>query len=151
MNLNLRTTTKRDVTNGRDVTFPNSKQKMVADDGSLNASNSKELFKNIAFILEGAADGRIDLTDKPEVKNELTAAEKTEVLKAAYKDWKNSPVWAEVGENLAMDIDLTVRREGFMRMLLERNEINGRVSQIRTRFNNITAVVMTTPSMLAPQ
>ena len=38
-----------------------------------------------------------------------------------------------------------------MRNLLVKNEIQGRVAQIRTRVNNVTAVYMTTPSNLAPQ
>jgi hypothetical protein len=138
---------------GREVTFPGSNERVVNDKGDLNASNNKELLKNIAMLLEGAANGSIDLAnDNDNTKTELTAAEKTEMLKAAYEsDPKNSPVWGQLGQSLAADIDLTVQREGFMRLLLERNEVTGRVAQIRTRFNNVTAVVMTTPSMLAPQ
>jgi hypothetical protein len=151
MKLNLRNSTAAPPIRGREVRINGSRERIVGNNGEINASNKKDLFANLSQLFAGVADGTIDVAnDKDESSTQMTAAEKLEAVLAAFND-KNSPVWGELGQSLAMDINLTIAREGFMRLLLVRNEVVGRVAQIRTRYNNITAVIMTTPSMVAPQ
>lgn len=138
---------------GRDFKVSGSKDFVFNKSGEINAYDKKDLMKSIAHVMMAASNGDIDLDAPSEDGNqptELTAAEKLQAFQEAYHD-KTSPVFAKMGEKIAADVNLSVDRVGFMRTLLEKNEIQGRVAQIRTRVNQVTAVYMTTTSNLEPQ
>lgn len=147
--LNVRNSTP--AIRGRDARFPGSSERIVDNNGDIRASNKKDLFKSIALLLEGVADGSIDMANdtddnKPQ---KITSAEWKATAEAAYKEYGKS--WADMGTSMAMDVELTVAREGIMRSVLARNDLEGPVARIRTKYNHVMAVVMTTPSMLRPQ
>ena len=148
--LNIRNN-KAPLVRGREAKLPGSNERIVANNGEINASSQKDLLKNIGYLLTQASLGNIDVANDVDEKVEISAAEKVECIKAAYDNYQTSPVWAEMGHEIAADVNISVQREGFMRNLLEKNEISGRVAMIRTRVNEVTAVYMTTPSNLAPQ
>lgn len=150
---NPRLPAKRKIS-GRDMLIPGTKEKMVSKDGDINGYNKQDLMRNIATIFEAAAAGTVDLNpNAPGEGEELTAAEKRDAVVAAFHAMEagDRSAWGEYGKVLAADVEMHVSRFGFMRNLLMRNEPQGRVAQIRTRVNNVTAVYMTTPSNLAPQ
>jgi hypothetical protein len=144
--LNLRTNRKIP---GKELKRPGSSERIVAANGDINASNNKDLMKTLAFMLSEASEGRVDLHDSADKQETLTASERNEIVKAAYAG--DDQVWAKMGNVLAEDVSFEISRTGFMRNLLFRNEVVGRVAQIRARVNNVTVVYLTTPSQVDPQ
>jgi hypothetical protein len=146
--LNLRTAGPRK-TPGRELKRPGSNERIVAANGDLNANSKKDLMKTLAFMLSEASEGRVDLEDK-DTSEEITASQRNEAVIAAFGD-KTSANWENMGRVLAEDVSFEITRTGFMRNLLFRNEVQGRLAMIRARENNVTVVYLTTPSQVDPQ
>jgi hypothetical protein len=137
---------------GKEARIPGTKDMLVGRDGHLSAYDQKDLFRTISHLMAAAADGSIDTADAQPAQAKANAArQRREMLTAAFAD-KKSGQWAELGSTIAGQITESADREGFMRRMLAKNDLQlGNVPRIRVRRKNVTAVVMSTPSMLQPQ
>jgi hypothetical protein len=124
-----------------------SPERMVGRNKEINASSKKDLVQAIAQLVKDHEQGR---TYKEESATEkLSTAQRREMVLSAYHSEGRD--WAELGAALAGELAETSDREGFMRRLFAREEVNqGSVPRIRVRTKNSVAIVATSPMQLMP-
>lgn len=122
-------------------------ERVVGNDGHINASNNRDLMVQIAALLDAREQGEIN--DHQEVT--ASVKQKHEALAAAFHD-KNSTKWEEIGAFLAGELTEGADREGFMRRLLMQAEVTqGGLPRIRSRKRGVTAVVAANNGGIYPQ
>ena len=139
-------------TPGKEARIPGTLDNLVGRDGHLSAYDRKDLFRTVSHLMTMAANGTIDTTDAQPAETRTSEARKRrEMLVAAYND-RSTGKWSELGSTIAGQITESADREGFMRRLLAKNDLQlGNVPRVRVRKKNVTAVVMSTSSMLRAQ
>lgn len=125
-----------------DLRFGKNSERAVGNNGDLNASNTKDLMKQISKFLEVSSSRGI-VTEDEAVHRENSSKLKREMLLAAFS---NSKANADLGEVLASELYVAANREGFMRRFLARQELNvGMIPMTRMRMKNQVAVVASAP------
>jgi hypothetical protein len=117
--------------------------KFVGAGGEINATDRNDLLKAFAELSAGIASGAIftDVSENKPLAAREIAAENRRKLSEAYHD-KETAAWAELGSGLAAELQARMEREGFMRNLLTRAEVQqGSDPRIRVRTPNVRAVV----------
>lgn len=131
-----------------ELRFTGSRERVVGSNGELNASSKMDLAKQIAKLMEVAANQNIQTEDQAVAKAEL-AKEHRELVKAAFN---SKEAHAELGEVLAEELYQASNREGFMRRLLARQDLSqGQIPIIRMRMKNVVATVATSPARVNAQ
>ena len=141
------TTSPKPVAEGR---IFGSNEKIVNNNGDINASNNAELAKAIVEIASQIKQGELTATPQEERSPAEVAAEHRKILREAYHSKDNS--WAELGAAITMDINNRVEREGFMRTILAESPIeDGGIPRIRVRARNVTAIATKGLGQVYPQ
>lgn len=132
-----------------DLRLGKSNEPALAANGEINAYNKKELTGKITELLTASSEGRI-VRQRPFGQNKDRRLHR-EVLASAFTD-KTGAKWNQLGVALAAKIEEASYREGFMRNLMEEEQLSqGEVARARMRVNNVIAVIATSISDVQPQ
>lgn len=130
-----------------EASYRNSKEKIVGQSGDINAGSVKEVMAKLLELSQMIAAGEV-FTDVSHVETPDQASA-SQVLAAAYNDPEQ---WAELGSDLAAEIQERLMRDGFMRSVFERGEAQeGSVPRVRVRTPNVRAVVARGVGAIHPQ
>ena len=116
--------------------FRNSNERIVGNDGHINAGSNREVLERLVEIAGMVQAGEIytDLANNPEV-----ARTNREILEEAFND---PTKWAELGSGLAGELQERLLREGFLRFLLARADLQeGSLPRFRIRTPNVKAIM----------
>lgn len=120
---------------------------------TLEASSDVDALKQMQKLLQAIQAGDVNLlaADEDVDTQELTAAEATEKLNAAYYDGDRSN-WHKMGVSLAAEVYQRAERQGFMRNLLRKVDVApGEKPEVEIVRNNVVALVMTTNAQIKSQ
>ena len=123
------------------------------DRKELNASDDRDALRQLQVLLQGITSGDINLaaSDEDVDTQELTAAETSEKIIAAYYDGDRTN-WSRMGMSLAAEVYQRAERQGFMRNLMRKVDVApGERPEVEIVRNNVLALVMTTNGQLKPQ
>jgi hypothetical protein len=140
-------------TPGKELRFNRGGESVVARNGELQGWDKKDLMNSINVLLKAAAANEIDMSDATPTTASVAELKKNrmEMLTAAYAN-RSGGEWAEIGSSIAGSITQSADREGFMRRLLMRADLNqGNFPRIRVRKKDVMAVMMASASMVQPQ
>lgn len=116
--------------------FAGSQDRIIGNDGHINAASTQDLMKRMAEIMSMIGEGQINTASHEEAVEQASAKQ---ILEAAYHD---PAAWKELGAGLAAEIQERQLREGFMRTFLLRGEVEqSSIARIRVRTPNVMAVV----------
>jgi hypothetical protein len=136
---------------GREAIIPGTKDRFVGRDGDMNAYDQKDLLRTVSKLLTAASAGEVDVSPATRATRAAESKERQIELVAAFND-RSSGRWAELGSSISGAITESADREGFMRRVLVRDELAmGNFPRIRVRKKDVTAVLLTTASMVMPQ
>jgi len=122
-------------------------ERIVGHNGEINAGSKGELMKQIAHLMSLASTNNL-VTDDQAVQAEA-AAKRREEVRAAFASTARHK---ELGESVADELYITQNREGIMRSVLNRMELNdGEIPVIKLRNRNITATFATSPASCETQ
>lgn len=120
---------------------PDSAEPIVASNGEINASSTKDLAKGISELIALASAGKIA---KHEATPKLSQAEKREALATAVNAGTNSEAFSVLGETMASEVKETLGREGFARKFMQFRQLNnGDVFKVRLRKRDTLSWVTT--------
>lgn len=118
--------------------FRGSNEHIVGHGGNINAGSRQELMQRLVELGSMISEGEINPLTSAEV---ASAEERRVAVTEAFYD-RETAAWSEMGAALSGEITTRVEREGFMRTLLERNDIQqGNQPRIRIREPNVRAVL----------
>lgn len=122
--------------------LPGSNERMVGNDGHINASDKGDLIKQIAKLME-VASHQLVVTDERASEIASVQTIHREMVQAAF----DSPQeLAALGDLMAENLTIASNRDGFMRRFLRQQElIQGGIPQARMNIKNVTAAVATGP------
>ena len=142
----MRNTSKLPVTQAR---FNNSQDRMIGQNGEINAGNLVELAARMVEISQSIAAGNLVATEEEASHAEL-ASERFQAVREAFYD--RGERWAEMGSAITNTINTRIEREGFMREVLSRGNVEeGSVPRIRVKQKNVRAVLSRGPTQVYPQ
>lgn len=121
--------------------------------GELNAGSNAEAMVNLANLMKAVASGDVAFTDPnaTETAQPMTASERREMLVSSFYDHETA-AWSETGSTIGAVLYETAVREGFLRRFLKQGELqNGTIPRVQVRFQNVQALVATSPTVVAPQ
>lgn len=130
-----------------EANFRNSGEKVVGRDGNINAGSTREVMAKLLEISQMIASGEM-FTDVSHVATPDMPSN-AQVLAQAYND---PEAWAELGSDLAAEIQERLMRDGFMRTVFDRGEAQeGSIPRVRIRTPNVRAVVSRGPGQTYAQ
>lgn len=119
-----------------------SNERLIGNNGELNASNKNELMKAIAQLIDVAGNNSV-LTDTKATEVANVAATHREMVQAAFDSREEL---AALGDLMADNLTVTSNRDGFMRRLMRQQNIeNGQIPSVRMTTKNVTAAIGTGP------
>lgn len=131
-----------------EANFRGSNEKIVGRDGHINGGSVQEVAARILEIASMINSGDL-FTDVSHSVTPDTAVNARAELAAAYHD---AEAWAELGTAITSEIQGRVLRDGFMRVLFDRGEVQeGATPRIRVRTPNVRAIVSKGVGMHHPQ
>jgi hypothetical protein len=149
MRINLAKTSGRPAIPGKELKFIGSNERVVGRSGDLNGWDKKDLLRTIAHLMNSTASGDVDTSDRHEAV--ASVKDKREVLIAAYED-KHGNDWQTLGTDIASSIQEAIDRQGFMRRLMFRSNLEmGNVPRVRVVRKLVTAVIMSSEGHVFPQ
>lgn len=120
---------------------------LVNASGNINASSKEDLIKAFKTIASMVESGDISMQTAEE-KASLRAAR----IKALQEAVANEQQWAELGADLTKAVYTTANREGFMRKLFAKVEVeNQNIVRIPVKYKSTTAYVTSGSGQIAPQ
>lgn len=129
--LNLKTNAKH-ITDQR---FRNSNERIVGADGNINAGSVQEVMQRFAEIASMISSGEV-FTDVSH--GDVDERSNSQIIEEAFHD---PAQWAELGSGLAASLQERMLREGFMRSIFYRAEVEeGAIPRIRVRTPNVHAI-----------
>jgi len=131
---------------------PGSNERWFGGNGEMNAGSNVEAMQSFATLMAEVASGRVKFVD-PDVAETATmsASDRTQLLMDSYYDHTTAS-WAETGATIGAVLYETATREGFMRRFMEKGELqNGAIPRVQLRFQNVQAIVATSPITVQPQ
>lgn len=127
--------------------FKGSRERAFGAGGELNASSTADLFKRIGSLIQAAATQEI-VTEEAAEQGDLRK-EHADMLLAAYQ---SPQAHRELGEILAAELYVVGNREGFMRRLLVKQDLNqGQIPICRVRMKNQVGTVADAPVQVQAQ
>lgn len=129
---------------------PYSNERMVGNNGEINASDKRDLLRQSAHFIQAAADGRLMgngmLTAAQEFQREQT---NKELLTAAFND---PTAHRLLGQKMADALYVTGNREGYLRRILAYSQVaQGQVPRVKMYTKDVTAVYATGPTQIQSQ
>lgn len=129
--------------------FRNSSDMIVGRNGEINAGSKQELMTRLVEIAGMIQDGEVFDNDGNSQDRDSLRAERASAIREAINDPKE---WAELGSALAAEIDERLEREGFMRSVLFRGDVQeGAVPRVRIKERHVTAIRSRGVGMIYPQ
>lgn len=126
--------------------FRGSNERIVGNDGNINGGSVKEIMARFAEMASMIAEGEM-FTDVSH--GDVDERSNTQILEEAFHDPSQ---WAELGSGLAASLQERLLREGFMRTLFYRANVEeGSIPRIRVRTPNVHAIKSRGVSMHWPQ
>lgn len=125
--------------------YGNSNERIVGQDGNINAGSVPEVMAKMAEIASLIQNGEIytDFANNPDTRSNR------EILEEAFHDKEK---WAELGSGLAAELQERILREGFMRFILTKADLaEGSVPRFRIRTPNVRAILTRGVGMHWPQ
>ena len=148
--MKITTTRKAHATEWR----PRGGERIVANNGELNASSKQELMTQIATLVDGVRSGVVARNDETVMSSEerrSVVAERQAQLEEALAD-KTGEKWMALGETITEEIYEALGREGFTRKILGFKPVKrGDVARIAIRKKDVLAyyIAHTEPQVVA--
>ncbi len=112
--------------------FRGSQDRIIGANGEINAGTKDELMQRLAEIASMVGAGEMSTASEEDERSNR------QILEEAYADPQQ---WAELGAGLAASVTERQLRDGFMRQVLIRGEVDeGSVPRIRVRTPNVVAI-----------
>lgn len=128
--------------------FRGSNERIVGIDGNINAGSRAELLQRLVELSSMVADHEVAPLDDTEI---ASASERRAEVIDAFND-RETASWSELGAAITGEITTRVEREGFMRTVLDRQEVaQGQQVRIRVREPNVRAVLSRGVAQTFPQ
>lgn len=134
-----------------DINIPgsDSREKLVASNGEINAGSRRELFLTIANMMTAAAENGGIVSESQAIQKELLSKKHREMVQASF-DSKDQLM--AVGEVMADELYITANRDGIARRFLARQDLaQGQIPTVRMRMKNVVAVEASSPSKVQTQ
>jgi hypothetical protein len=129
----------------KEANWGGSKEKIVGNNGDINAGSRAELGKRQLELSQLIQSGDV-FTDMSHVHS---PEEEPINIEEAFHD---ADAWAECGTGLADELNERMQREGFMRSVLNRGDVaEGSIVRIRVRTPNVNAIVSRGVGVVYPQ
>lgn len=124
-------------------------ERMVGNDGHINASSKKDALQTIAALMQEVASGTHVVTEEAAAKAENMAKVHRDLVQAAFDDPKEHEA---LGAVLTDEINFAANKQGFARKFLKRQELQqGQYPQALLPFQNVMGVVATGPTKCETQ
>ncbi len=118
-------------------------ERLVGQDGHINASSKADALKTLAALAQEVASGTHVVTEEAAATAETMAKAHREMVQAAFDDPKEHEA---LGAVLTDEINFAANKQGFARKLLKRQELQqGQYPQTLLPFQNVMGVVATGP------
>lgn len=128
--------------------FSRGNERIVGSNGEINAGSTRELAQRLAELASLVASGDVAPLTNEEV---ASAEERREAVVTAYHDHETA-AWAELGAAITGEIVTRVEREGFLRSIFDRHDLQqGQVPRIRVREPNTRAVISRSVTQVVAQ
>jgi len=128
---------------------PGSKEYFFGAGNNINAGSKRELMQTIASLLAEASEGNIVDNDNSETY--MTTAEAIGQFTEAFNN-RHSPAWKDYGATIAHDLMEHVERDGFMRKLLKKLEVQqGSFPRHRVQQLQVMAITATGTGQVSSQ
>lgn len=129
--------------------FNGSNERVVGQDGHINAGSKKEVMQRLLDIANAVQDGSMFTDLSSHIEEANSGKTNAEILEEAFAD---PAAWAELGSGLAASLQERLLREGFLRTICYRANVEeGAVPRIRVRTPNVTAIKSRGVAMHWPQ
>ena len=129
--------------------FNGSQERMIGQNGEINASNTAELVARMLEISKAIANNEVAVTETAAEKQQRIV-ERAAALREAYH--AEGSAWAEMGAALSYEVQTYIEREGLMRTIFARGTVEeGSVPRIRIKQRNVRAVLSRGPVQVYPQ
>lgn len=120
-----------------------SNERLVASNGELNASNRKDLMKQVGSLVEAYTNGTI--RRQHDISPEVRAA-RQKLVAEAISD-RDGEAWKVLGEVIGDEVWIALKREGFARKTLLYKPLGvNDPGRVRVRQKNVRGFMATTPS-----
>lgn len=121
---------------------PGSTERMVAGNGEVNASDKRDLMKQISSLVEAYTGGKI----QRRVVSEDVSEARRKLVAEAISD-KTGDAWKVLGEVIGDEVWTALKREGFARKTLLYKPLGkNEIGRIRVRQKDVRGFMATTPS-----
>ena len=140
-------------TPGSQAKRPGSSEYIVGANGQINAASKEDLNKTLMLLANLVNKGEVTLNDQSSAERQALVATRIEECAAAYEEAKagDSRKWAELGATISGELTELADREGFMRRLFHRVDVQqGSIPRIRVRAKSVTALAASSPSAFYP-
>jgi len=125
-----------------------SKERLVANNGEINAGSNVELMQTIAKLMNLASTGGV-ITEDQAVRKEELAKRHREMVQASFDSKEQLQA---VGEVLAEELYITGNRDGFCRRFMARQDLSqGQIPTVRMRMKNVVSVIAASASKVQTQ
>ncbi len=129
-----------------DARFRKSNERIAGNNGEINAGSKQELMSRLVELAQMVNSGEVASIEEANDSQELSSRS---ALLEAYHD---GTAWTELGSSIAAEIDTRLEREGFMRTLFDRADVDqGSIPRIRVREPNVRAFIARGPTTIFPQ
>lgn len=120
--------------------------RVMNDKGEIEASTTMDALRQMSEILSAMSNGTQIVTASEADKMEADKKKRQEVLSAMIAD-KSGETARAVGQEIAGTINTNLNRMGFMRQLMEYQELTqGQRPEVYVQDKNVTAAIMTGPT-----
>ncbi len=127
-----------------DFRAPGSIERLVGNNGELNASSKKDLFSQQLKLLQATAMGEVTTQGRME-----RATRNREIVRAMFN---SKEVHRELGEVMAKDLYQAANRRGFSRKYLARQDlVPGQFPTVKMRLKDVVATYATSPTLTQHQ
>lgn len=128
--------------------LPGRSERVVGANGEINASSKRDLLSNVFALTAAASRGEV-ITAGEAGRREQLRKQNNELLAAARNDASAHRI---LGEKMSDALYITGNREGFLRMLLTRLDLQqGQIPRFKVYMQNVTAVVATEATQVQTQ
>jgi len=121
-----------------DLRTRGSNERLVGADGNLNASDKKDLMKQISSLVEAYSSGKVSR----EIPEEIKAARQKLIVEALSD--KTGQAWKVLGEVIGDEVWIALKREGFARKTLLYKPLGkSEIGKVRIRQKDVRGFMST--------
>jgi len=134
---------------GTEYKRPGSVERIVGNNGHINANNKADLMSQIQALITASNSGSVDMTQAE--SNKVTAAANREKLVTAWDAWSagDRKPWTVLGSAIGAELSVAADRDGFMRRVLLQGDVTqGSLPRVRVKQKNVIGAMATGPTTL---